>query len=95
MVKEWRDAFHWLAIANRSPSFDEVCVTVDIKMKRPLADTGNAYGSVKAAIDGLVDAGVLPDDGPEVIRELCMKAPTPTVKGEKDSLTLILIGVPR
>ena len=94
MVKVWRDAFHWLAIAEKTPMFHEVSVIVDIQMKRPLADTGNAYGSVKAAIDGLVDAGVLPDDGPEVIRVLCMKAPRPTVKGETDSLTLTLIGVP-
>lgn len=94
MVKQWRDAFHWLAVAQKAPKFAQINVTVDIKMKRPLADTGNAYGSVKAAIDGLVDAGVIPDDGPEVISSLCMNAPYPCVKGEKDSLTLTVIGVP-
>lgn len=94
MVKQWRDAFHWLAKAQKAPQFNEVSVVVEVNMKRPLADTGNAYGSVKAAIDGLVDAGVLPDDGPEVISSLCMKAPRPTVKGQSESLTLTLIGVP-
>ncbi len=94
MVKQWRDAFHWLAKGQKTPRFNTVDVIVDIRMKRPLADTGNAYGSVKAAIDGLVDAGVLPDDTPDVIRSLCMKAPQPTVKGERESLTVTLIGVP-
>ena len=95
LVKHWREAFHWIAKAQHAPSFDTIHVTVDIVMKRPLADTGNAYGSVKAAIDGLVDAGVIPDDGPEVITTLCMNAPRPCVKGEKESLTLTVIGVPR
>jgi len=95
MVKQWREAFHWIAKAQKPPAFDTVSVVVEVVMKKPLADTGNAYGSVKAAIDGLVDAGVLPDDGPEVIRVLCMKAPTPAVKGQRESLTVTLIGVPR
>lgn len=63
-------------------------------MRKPLADTGNAYGSVKAAIDGLVDAGVLPGDGPNVIMRLCMNAPRPPKDGEAESLTVTLIGEP-
>ena len=93
MVKEWREVFHWLGLANKV-RFDQVEVHVSIVMKRPLADTGNAYGTVKAAIDGLVDAGILPDDGPNVIMRLCMDAPRPPLKGERESLTVTLIGVP-
>lgn len=93
MVSEWREAFYWLALQQRV-KFAQVEVEVDIVMKRPLADTGNAYGSVKAAIDGLVDAGVLPGDGPTVIMRLCMNAPKPAGKGERESLTVTLKGEP-
>lgn len=93
MVAEWREAFHWMAVAQRV-RFKRVEVHVSIVMKRPLADTGNAYGSVKAAIDGLVDAGVLPGDGPNVVMRLCMDAPRPPLRGEAESLTLTLIGEP-
>jgi hypothetical protein len=93
MVKEWREAFHWLSSTTRV-KFSQVDVHVDIVMKRPLADTGNAYGSVKAAIDGLVDSGILPDDGPTVIMRLCMNAPRAAAKGERESLTVTLIGEP-
>lgn len=93
MVQEWREAFHWLGLANKI-RFAHVEVEVDICMKRPLADTGNAYGSVKAAIDGLVDAGILPGDGPTVIMKLTMNAPKPCGKGEREFLTVTLKGEP-
>ena len=93
MVREWREAFAWLSSTCKL-KFDRVDVHVEIHMKRPLADTGNAYGSVKAAIDGLVDSGVLPDDGPNVIMRLCMDAPRPVKAGERESLTVTLKGEP-
>lgn len=93
MVSDWREAFHWLGLQKRV-KFECVEVQVSIVMKRPLADTGNAYGTVKAAIDGLVDAGILPGDGPNVIMRLCMDAPRPPLKGERESLTVTLIGEP-
>lgn len=94
MVAEWRQAFAWLAAQQPKYRFDQVDVHVSIIMKKPLADTGNAYGSVKAAIDGLVDAGILPDDGPQVIRTLCMDAPIPAAKGQTESMTVTLKGDP-
>lgn len=93
MVKEWREAFHYLSLGC-TVKFDRVEVHIAITMKRPLADTGNAYGSVKAAIDGLVDSGILPDDGPSVIMRLCMDAPEPLKAGGRESLTVTLIGEP-
>jgi len=93
MVADWREAFHWLGLQKRV-KFQRVEVLVSIVMKRPLADTGNAYGTVKAAIDGLVDAGILPGDGPNVIMRLCMDAPRLPSKGERESLTVTLIGEP-
>lgn len=93
MVAEWRQAFGWLGVQQKV-KFAAVDVHVEVVMKKPLADTGNAYGSVKAAIDGLVDAGVLPGDGPSVIRRLCMDAPRVPAVGEVEFLTVTLIGVP-
>lgn len=93
MVAEWREAFAWLA-SSCKVKFTVVEVHVRIGMRKPLADTGNAYGAVKAAIDGLVDVGVLPDDGPNVISRLCMDAPTPVVKGGREFMEVTLIGVP-
>lgn len=89
-VKEWREAFYVLGLQNRE-RFQAAHVIVEIAMKPPLADTGNAYGTVKACIDGLVDAGILPGDGPKEIRSLVMMAPRKTAKMERDSVTITLI----
>lgn len=40
----------------------------------PLADHGNHYPTIKAAIDGLVDAHVVPNDTPDLV-ELVIRAP--------------------
>jgi hypothetical protein len=40
-----------------------------------LADAGNSFHVAKAAIDGFVDAGMLPGDGPKVVTELILYAP--------------------
>lgn len=43
--------------------------------RRSLPDTGGTAPSAKAAVDGVVDAGKLPHDGPEVVRRLVFLAP--------------------
>lgn len=40
-----------------------------------LADAGACFDVAKAIIDGIVDAGLLPDDGPKWVRQLIMDAP--------------------
>ena len=40
-----------------------------------MPDVGAPILAVKAVIDGLVDAGVLPDDGPDIVRRLTFEAP--------------------
>jgi len=49
-----------------------------------LQDTGACHPAVKAAIDGIVDAGVLVDDSPEYVKSIRFLA---TERG-KDGLTL-------
>ena len=88
-TREWREAFAWLALRERR-RFTACHVVVVTRMRPPVQDTGNAYGAAKAAIDGLVDAGVLPDDGPEVIRSLTFFAPIRAARDDSEFLALVL-----
>lgn len=45
------------------------------KNRAAMPDTGACILAVKAVIDGVVDAGVLPEDGPSVVRALKFYAP--------------------
>lgn len=38
--------------------------------RRSIPDVGACMPAVKALVDGLVDAGCFPDDGPHIVREL-------------------------
>ena len=38
-------------------------------------DAGNHYPPIKAVLDGFVDAGAFPDDGPDYIASLVLRAP--------------------
>jgi len=89
-VKEWRESYGWLGLKTKT-RFASAHIVVLIVMRPPVADTGAANGSIKAAIDGLVDAGVLPGDGPTHVLSLTMLAPIKATKGETEHVTLILI----
>lgn len=58
------------------------------KTKRSMADTGACHPAAKAAIDGIVDAGILPDDSPQYVREIIFRAP----QIGRDALVLIVTG---
>ena len=90
VTKEWRESF-WALGVNGKQKFNSAHIVVSIEMRPPLADTGNHYGAVKAAIDGLVDAGVLPDDTPKTVRSLTMMAPRKIQKGERETFSITLI----
>jgi hypothetical protein len=64
VTAHWRDAFAKLARAQRVPRLDRVAVdATPIKgNRRAWPDVGACMPAAKAAIDGLVDAGVIPDD---------------------------------
>lgn len=87
LTKEWRTAFAWLALEQRIPLLGCVTVTArpELKNRGHMPDTGACMGAVKAAIDGLVDAGVLEDDGPDQVAALTFCAPVVT---GKDALTI-------
>ena len=63
-VKDTRQAFGWMAKAQQVPKCSAIRVfaTPLAKDRRWQQDVGACFPAVKAAIDGLVDAGILPDD---------------------------------
>lgn len=71
VVKAWREAFAWLALSSKLPTNGSIgpchIDAVPLAAGRRRQDVGACLPVVKAAIDGLVDAGVWPDDSPEFV----------------------------
>jgi hypothetical protein len=88
-AENWREAF-WARGLQLGVKFGSVHITAEIIQKRPLADCGNGLPSIKAAIDGLVDARVIHDDSPEYVKSITMVAPRPPQPGEVEALILTL-----
>lgn len=84
----WRKAFADLAEADVAAGNRITLALVIVRPecdRPPLPDTAACVGAVKAAIDGLVDAGLLPEDGPKVVRRVIFEAPRRT---GRDALTV-------
>lgn len=90
LTAEWREAFAWIARQQKRIRLERVEIEALVVMRGRLADAGNHLPSVKAAIDGLVDAGVLVDDGPEYVTRLILNAPRRPLHGERESLTIVV-----
>jgi hypothetical protein len=91
IVKEWRAATCVLAKATKLPFFRGVVMSASIQQEKGrIADAGGHFPIVKAAIDGLVDAGCLLDDGPECVWQLIQFPPT---RGD-NQVTLRIVGYP-
>ena len=91
---EWRKAFWALGIQKRR-RYPSARITVEIMMRHPVADTGACFPAVKAAIDGLVDAGVLPGDTGQFVPSITFLAPVRIGKDQVETLTLVLEPDPR
>lgn len=78
LVKEWRDAFRWLAVQQRIPHLaGPIIVTATaILADRRRQDADACHPCVKAAIDGLVDAGVIDDDNGDYVAAIVYVRPT-------------------
>lgn len=93
-VKEWRTAGWVEAKRRRIPKFSRVNITATPHVHDRVAqDSGACFPTVKALIDGLVDAGVLPHDGPEVVRELTFR-PVVLRSSKGDALELTITAAP-
>jgi hypothetical protein len=89
LVKTWRSAFHVLAKSEQMPEMEWISVTVEPHQKGGrLQDVGACNPAVKAAIDGIVDAGVLPDDSPKYMKSLIFLTP----QNDRNSLVLYIRG---
>ncbi len=90
LTREWREAFRVLALAEHIPPLSTLVVHAHpfYRTARSLPDTAACVGSVKAAIDGLVDAGVIAEDGPAVVRRVTFHAPVVDRSRHSDALTL-------
>lgn len=63
LVKQWRTDVCWLAKAQRIPTMERVRISGKVSQQRGvLADQFSYAPAFKAAVDGLVDAGVVADD---------------------------------
>lgn len=90
-TKQWRYAFKILAKQAKIPALAYARVEVR-HLHKPLGkrkwpDPVACAGAAKAAIDGVVDAGVFPDDNGDYIASVEFLAPEAS---DKDGLVLIL-----
>lgn len=86
-TKKWREAFFWLAKQASVPTMGCVEITIEPwQAKGILMDTAACHPAAKAAIDGIVDAGVIPDDSSKYVAGIRF---LPTRKG-KDALILVI-----
>lgn len=92
-VKVWRDGAAEEARSLGLPTLDRVEITATPyhANRRYVTDVGGCLPSVKAAVDGLVDAGVLLGDGPTHVLALTF---TPVQFSTWDGLMLILEEAP-
>ena len=77
VVREARERWAWIALSEQVPMLNRVRITATPlqKTRRWEADVAACYPAVKAAIDGLVDVGVLADDTPTQVAQITFKAP--------------------
>tara|TARA_B100001996_G_C18621123_1_gene577772 strand:- start:135 stop:512 length:378 start_codon:yes stop_codon:yes gene_type:complete len=77
VVRDARERWAWLAKAERIPALKKISVeAVPLRTSRKsLPDVAACYPAVKAAIDGLVDAGVVYDDDPAHVCKITFYAP--------------------
>ncbi len=87
LTRQWREAAHWAAKAARLPrGLDRVHIVAYVHPAKGgrLRDCHNVYPTGKAAVDGLVDYGLIEDDddahliGPDLRRgaNLLVSAPS-------------------
>ena len=91
LVKTWREAAYEAAKKAKVPKMKQIDIVCHPcrGTRRNMADTGGHFPVAKACIDGLVDAGVIKDDGPEFVRSLTFRSPY-VEKGTNDRMLLII-----
>ena len=89
-VRSWRDTANYAARVHWGWTPFEVPVRIVVTVHKTRAgrwDAGNLYPTAKAIVDGLVDAGVIPDDSNEWVTGPDMRA------GEKRDAACVVVRV--
>lgn len=91
-VKLWRGAYRLLAIQERIPKLQRIDVEVRpvLHTGRWMQDASACHPAAKAAIDGLVDAGVIPDDRPPFVRSVTYLEPRVDRARRRDAMELTI-----
>lgn len=90
-TKRWRKAFMHLALASSMPRLQHATfIAYPFQHGSILQDVAACNPAVKAAIDGIVDAGIIPDDTPAYCRNIIFMPPQ---RGE-NALVLAVVGQP-
>lgn len=74
-VRKWREIGFWRAKEAGIPKMESVELHCMSLLKRANRDYGAEVLAAKALIDGIVDAGVIPDDKPPHVVSLTLHAP--------------------
>lgn len=92
LTREWRDAFSMRALQQKIPPLETIEVEVfPLCRDRRRSDVGNVFPAAKAAIDGLVDAGVIPNDTDNYLTALTFR---PALILGHAGLRLVITGTP-
>jgi hypothetical protein len=90
ITKWWRENFCEAAELAGIPHFESIKIEVTpILPDRKMQDTGACYPTAKAAIDGLVDAGVIDDDAPQYVPTITFHSPV--ISKGKQGLEILII----
>lgn len=89
-VREARERWRWLTTAERVPHLEAISIVAQplSSTRRWRPDVAACFPTVKAAIDGIVDAGVIDDDDD---RHLFAVTFLPVLHGNIDGLRVTII----
>jgi hypothetical protein len=92
-TREWREIAAYSALHVRVPRLAWATFhCVPFQERGVLADPGAHIGPAKATIDGLVDAGLLPDDNAEYVGGITLAAPRRPQAEMREGLLVLIVG---
>jgi crossover junction endodeoxyribonuclease RusA len=91
LTKQWRTAAALVATADPTPQLQRAHILVTFhKNNSRKYDVHNLLPTVKAAVDGLVDAGVIPDDDNAHLIGPDLRAGDPVARTERARLVITI-----
>jgi hypothetical protein len=97
LTAAWRQAAGWAAKGAKVPALGPSRVVAQLRMiprRRSRIDPGNFSPTAKPCIDGLVDAGIWPDDSADWVEGPDMRLGPPVDHATAEALWLLIWGQP-